>query len=337
MAVTVSDIWTARAHLPDGVIRTPILTDAALNHRLGCTLYVKAEPLQVTGSFKVRGAYTRMRQLSAEARTRGVITMSAGNHALGVAYAAERLGVSATAVMPRDAVAEKAAAVAAYGVRVVRGGPTSVDMAATMNELAERDALTVIHPFDDPHIIAGQGTLGLEIMEDLPELDAVVCPVSGGGLLSGVAIAVKSLAPGVQVIGVQPEGANAMQISVARGRPTTIPRPTSIADGLLAARPGDLTFAIIQRLVDDLWLVSDAAILAAMGFVMRHFRIIAEPSGAASLAAVFHFRDHLQGKRVAVVLSGGNASGTLIAAAPPASEAYPDTKRDVEQPSPSSE
>lgn len=315
MSVEIKEIQEAEQHLRGVTIRTPMLHDGALSDQLHCAMYFKAECLQVTGSFKVRGAYNRMRQLTDGERKRGVIATSAGNHALGVAFSAKRLGLSATVVMPENAVVEKLQAVKALGAEVLQHGHNSTEMFAYMNHLAHQRGYVVIHPFDDPQIIAGQGTVGLEMVQDLPPVDIVLCAVSGGGLISGVATAVKTLMPTIEVIGVQPTGASAAKQSLIEGYPVTVERAESIADGLLAMRPGDITFAIMRRQVDDIVLVSEESILRAMAYIVRYLKVVTEPSGAVGLAAVLDHGTRFHGKRVAIVLSGGNVSPATLSQA----------------------
>jgi threonine dehydratase len=272
----------------------------------GPRLLLKAEHLQLTGSFKPRGVLNRVALLSAGERERGVITISAGNHAQAVAYAAASAGIPATVVMPASASRAKVAAAAAYGAQIVLHG---VDLGETfrhMEALRDERGLFYLPPFDDPAVIAGQGTAGLEILEDLPEVDVVVVGVGGGGLISGIAAAVKQQRATVRVYGVEPESSDAMTRGLAAGRPVPV-QPASIADGLGAPFAGEWTIPLVRRYVDDLVLIDDATIAAGMRFGLERLKQLLEPAGAAALAALLAGRIPVRdGELVCVVLSGGN-------------------------------
>jgi threonine dehydratase len=272
----------------------------------GPRLLLKAEHLQLTGSFKPRGALNRVALLSTEERERGVITLSAGNHAQAVAYAAASAGIPATVVMPESASRAKVAAAAAYGAQVVLHGTDIGETLRHMEALRDERGLVYLPPFDDPAVIAGQGTVGLEILEDLSEVDVVVVGVGGGGLISGIAAAVKQQRGSVRVYGVEPETSDAMTRGLAAGRPVPV-RPASIADGLGAPFAGEWTIPLVHRYVDDVVLIDDATIAAGMRFGLERLKQLLEPAGAAALAALLAGRIPVRdGELVCVVLSGGN-------------------------------
>jgi threonine dehydratase len=306
----ITDLTAAQRHLAGRVHRTPVHTARTLGERFGVDLFLKVESLQRTGSFKVRGVFNRLLHLSAAERERGLITISAGNHAQAVAWAAAVEGLRATVVMPEHAVVSKVAASAAYGAEVVQHGDI-FGAFEKMEELRARDGATLIHPFDDPLLIAGQGTVGLELCEDVPDLDAVIVPAGGGGLLSGVAVAVRALQPDAKVIGVEPAGAAALTAGLAAGAPVQLERVTTIADGLGAPATGVHVLEHVGRLVDDVVTVSDDAIAAALRLLLERSKLLVEPAGAAGLAALLagavpiHRRGGAR-PRVAVILSGGN-------------------------------
>ena len=326
--VAVTEIETAAQRLAGLVHRTPLLassTGAAWAERATGVapgdgrIYLKAEQLQKTGSFKARGMSNRIATLPTAARARGVITLSAGNAGQAYAWAGRSAGVPVTVVMPAAAVMSKVEACRGYGARVVLHGAHVGEAFAEMERIRDAEALTLVHPFDDPAVIAGNGTVGLELVEDLPEVDVVVVGVGGGGLISGVAAAVKARRPTARVIGVEPEGSNAVSLALAAGEIVTI-RPATVADGLGAPFAGSWTVAMVRRHVDDLVLLDDATILAGMRFGMERLKQVLEPAGAAALAAVLAGRvPYRRGERVAVVLSGGNVEvsriGELLGAA----------------------
>lgn len=300
------DILAARRALAGVVSRTPVLRSDALDEMAGARLFFKAECLQVTGSFKARGAYNRVRSLSPEEMGRGLITVSAGNAALGAAWAARAAGAPIVVVMPENAVPEKLAAVAAMGARVEKEGITDATQAfERLARLREEHGYTLVHPFDDPYVIAGAGTATWELLEEVPDLDALAVPASGGGLLSGALLAARGLAPAAKVYGVQPRGADGIVRSLAAGIPTPPERVQTVADGLTAPKPGVLNFELIRRHAADVFTVPDEAILAAMGLIIRHLKVIVEPAGAAGLAGVLA-DGRFRGARVGVLLSGGN-------------------------------
>jgi len=312
--VGLREIREARELIGDDLHRTPIHGSATFSRRSGGEVLLKLENFQRTGSFKPRGALTNMRRRDPEAIRRGVITISAGNHAQGVAFAASRTGVPAVVVMPASASKSKAEAARGYGAEVVLHGDVTAAF-AKLDELRAERGLTFIHPFDDDATIAGQGTLGLEIAEDVPEVGTVVVGIGGGGLISGVAVAIKSLRPEARVIGVEPTGAPAMHLSRQQGRPVRLESIETIADGLAPPFVGERNFAIVERYVDDLVLVEDAEIREAMRFLLERCKVLAEPAGAAAAAALLSGRIRGAGGSgpTVVVVSGGNVSMELLA------------------------
>ena len=306
--VGLEQIRAARERIAPYIHHTPLMSATALGERVGARLLLKAEMFQKTGSFKPRGAVNKLLSLSDEERARGVISISAGNHAQGVAYAAGILGVAATVVMPAAVVRAKAEATRGYGAEVILHGAMT-ELLAKAREIQAERGLTFVAPFDDPFVIAGQGTVGLELMEDTPEeLDAVIVPVGGGGLISGVAAAVKGISPHTRVIGVEPEGAATMLKSLRAGAPAQADTPHTIADGLAAPFVGVLNYAHTGAFVDDVVLVSDDEIVAAMHLLMERAKLLPEPSGAAAYAALLAGKvtGLPQGARVAAIVSGGN-------------------------------
>ncbi|MBI4887328.1 MAG: threonine/serine dehydratase [Acidobacteria bacterium] len=298
--VALADVEAAAARIRGVAVRTPLIEAQGL--------WLKCENLQPMGAFKLRGAVNFLAQLPADARAAGVITYSSGNHGQAVALAAARLGVPAVVVMPETAPRVKVEGVRRYGGEVIVAGTTSVDRRLRAEREAAARGLTMVPPFDHPWIIAGAGTCGLEILEQQPEVSVVYVPVGGGGLIAGIAAAIKGRGRGVRVIGVEPAGAAKMSASHAAGHPVTLERTSSIADGLLPLRPGHITFAHVQALVDEIVTVSDEAIAAAVRWVFREARLVAEPSGAATVAAVLQAGPSAGPGTVAVV-SGGNVSG----------------------------
>lgn len=302
--LALSDFVTAQQNIAGQIHRTPIITSATLNRICDVHLYFKAELFQKTGSFKVRGALNKLHCLTKDEKKRGVITISSGNHAQGVAYAAAIFGIPATIVMPRTAPSSKIDATKGYGAEVI---VTEGDLMSACTEVLKERKLTMIHPFDDPCIIAGQGTMGLEILEDLPDVDAVLVPVGGGGLISGVATSMKLKNPTVRVIGVEPVSAPNMMRSVQEQRVIHLPRSNTVADGLTPGFVGELNLRLVERYVHDLVLVSDSEIMEALWLLLQRAKLVTEPSGAASFAALFSNKVNICSKsKVVCVLSGGN-------------------------------
>ncbi|MCU0482697.1 MAG: pyridoxal-phosphate dependent enzyme [Chloroflexi bacterium] len=320
--VTVDGIREAAGFLRGKVQRTPLLSSATAARLVaaarGATpgdgrVYLKAEHLQLTGSFKPRGATLRIASLTPAERAAGVIVVSAGNHAQAVALAGAAAGVAVTAVMPAVAVPAKVAACRSYGAEVVLHGVDTGEAWAEMERIRAARGLLFIHPFDDPEVVTGQGTVGLEIVEDLPEVDLVVVGVGGGGLASGIAVAVGSLRPGARIVGVEPERSAALSLALAAGAVVPI-RPDSVADGLNAPFAAPLTMGLAGRLLEGIVLVPDAEILAGVRFALERLKQVLEPAGAAALAALLFGRVAVRdGERVCVVLSGGNVEPERLA------------------------
>mgnify|MGYP002633162585 CR=1 FL=1 len=310
--VSVSAIEDAARRIAGVARRTPLVrlpVDGA-----GTTVLAKCENLQAAGAFKIRGAYNFIARLNAEERGQGVITYSSGNHAQAVALAAGLVGARAVVVMPTTAPAIKVDGARSLGAEVVFEGTTSAERKQRAETLAAAQGLRMVPPFDHPWIIEGQGTVGLEILEDCPDAARVLVPVGGGGLLAGIAAAIKQQRPDVRVIGVEPTGAPKMHASLAAGHPITLARVASIADGLLPVRPGDLTFDHARQLVDDIVTVSDDAIATAVLWLFRRAKLVVETSGAASVAAAFSHPSLRAGGPTVVVLSGGNIAVEALAA-----------------------
>jgi threonine dehydratase len=313
LAVSIDDIQAARRTLRDVIIATPLLPATRLSAELGARIHYKAESTQHSGSFKIRGAYNTISHLSAAERASGVIAPSAGNHAQGVAMAAQLLGVRATIVMPERAPLTKVVATRRLGADVVLHGDSFDDAVAHARELQQERGYTYIHAFDHPRVIAGQGTIGLELAEALPEISLLVVPIGGGGLIGGIAIALKNLRPGLRIVGVQAAGCAPVRESLAAGRPVAASAAHTIADGIAVKRPGDLTLPIISALVDDVVTVSDDEIVMAIAHVVQNSRLVVEGAGAAGVAALMAGRVGLRpGEVAATVLCGGNIDPTLL-------------------------
>jgi threonine dehydratase len=311
---TIEDALSAREGLRGRVTRTPVLRAERLDDLAGRPIHAKMESLQQTGSFKVRGATNRLRTLDAAAVQGGLITVSAGNAALGAAHAARALGAPLTVVMPANAVPEKLAAVRAYGGHVVSDGITSAAVAFDRaHAIAAENGLTFVHPFDDPMVIAGAATATMELLEDVPDLRRVYVPCSGGGLLAGAVMAAAAMSHTVEVIGVQPTGAAGFVKSLAAGKPVETGRVSTIADGLTAPRPGAIPFQVVRRANVRVVTVSDHDILASMRELILALRAVVEPSAAASFAGLLAERDSLPDGDVAVLITGSNVSWSLVA------------------------
>lgn len=308
--LTLDKIYQAGYVLKNVVRETDVIK--ATNTYNNVDLYLKTENLQVTGSFKVRGAYFKMSQLSEEEKKRGVIACSAGNHAQGVALAAQKAGVKAVICLPDGAPISKVEATKSYGAEVCMVEGVYDDAYQKALELANENNYTFIHPFDDEYVIAGQGTIALELINQMPDLDAVVVPVGGGGLISGIAYAIKSLNPNIKVYGVQAEGAPSMKNSLKTGAPAPLTYVHTIADGIQVKCPGELTYDICSRYVDDIVTVNDDEISAAILSLMEKQKLLAEGAGATPVAAVMFNKLPLEGKKVACVVSGGNIDVTIL-------------------------
>jgi threonine dehydratase len=304
--ISYDDVLQAAERLDGIAHRTPVLTSASINERTGAAVFLKAENLQRVGAFKFRGAYNRISQLTDDEKRRGVVTASSGNHAQAVALSASLAGTTAKILMPLDAPAIKVAGVEGFGGIVVRFDRYKDDREALLNALAESEGRVIVHPYDDPFVMAGQGTCVTELIADAPDLTHLFVCVGGGGLISGSATAAKALLPEIRVIGVEPEAGNDVQQSLRTGQRVTIPVPQTIADGQQTTAPGKLTFPVIQQYVDDVVTVSDAEIVDAMRFAFERLKIVLEPSGACAFAAVLTGKVDIRGGRVGATLSGGN-------------------------------
>jgi threo-3-hydroxy-L-aspartate ammonia-lyase len=311
--LTLDDVRAAAQRLANRIYRTPVIASQPFDAASGCRVFFKCENLQLGGSFKIRGALNKLRSLTAAERSRGVIAYSSGNHAQGVALAAQMVGTTAIICMPTDAPALKVDATRGYGAEVVFYDRLKDDRAAVAARLAAETGRVLVPPYDDPAIMAGQGTAALELFEDVPALDVLVTPVGGGGLMAGCSTVARSLSPRTSVIGVEADTANDTFLSLQKGERVTIPPPPTIADGIRPQSPGELTFPILRENLTGVALVSDAEIVAAVRFLALRTRVIVEPTGAVGAAAV------LTGKlsaprdaRVGVVLSGGNVDPGLL-------------------------
>jgi threonine dehydratase len=311
VGVSIEDVKRAAELITDIAVRTPMEEARWLSALTGGPVLLKCENLQRTGSFKVRGAYTRMAHLSAEERARGVVAASAGNHAQGVALAAQALGIRATVFMPEGAPIPKEKATRGYGAEVVFHGRYLEDSLAEARSFAERTGAVLIHPFDNTDIVAGQGTAGLEILEQAPAVETVVVPCGGGGLLSGIAIAVKAMKPDVRVVGVQAEGAAAYPPSLSAGHPVALATMSTMADGIAVGLPGEVTFTLVRDLVDEVVTVSEASLSRAVLATLERAKLVVEPAGAAAVAAIIDDPSRF-GTATVAVLSGGNIDPLLL-------------------------
>jgi threo-3-hydroxy-L-aspartate ammonia-lyase len=313
LAVTFDDVVAAAARLRGVAHRTPVITSATLDERTGARAFLKAENLQRMGAFKFRGAYNRLAQLGERERRGGVVAFSSGNHAQGVALAAKLLGIPAVIVMPTDAPLAKLAATRGYGAEVVLYDRQTMNRSEIAQSLAADRGATLVPPYDDPAIIAGQGTAALELIEDVGPLDVLLVCTGGGGFLSGSALAATALSPGIKVYGVEPAAGDDWVQSLARNERVTIPVPDTIADGMQTQSPGELTFPIVQALCAGVVTVTDDELCDAMRFAFERLKLVIEPSGAAALAALLTGRVDVRGKRVGVTLSGGNVDAAAFA------------------------
>jgi threonine dehydratase len=313
--LSLADIRAARDRIAGRVHVTPTVSATRIGEPVGVRLFLKCESLQKTGSFKARGALNKLSQLDDAARARGVVTVSAGNHAQALAWAARNAGVHATVVMYASASPAKVAASRGYGAEVVLYGATGKEAFDKARELERERGFTFVHPFDDAQICAGAGTAGLELVEQLSDVDAVVIPIGGGGLISGMVVAIKEMNPRVRVYGVEPTGASSMRMSLDAGHAVHLDTLNTIADGLAAPMAGELNYEIVRRYVDDVVLVDDASIAAAARELLFSAKLLAEPAGAAATAAVMTRAIPLRdGERVAAVLSGGNVDSAKLVA-----------------------
>ncbi|MEU8292860.1 pyridoxal-phosphate dependent enzyme [Streptomyces pseudogriseolus] len=311
--VTLDDVRSAAARLKGVAHRTPLLCSRTLDALVGAEVHLKCENFQRVGAFKFRGAYNAASRLTPDQLSRGITAYSSGNHAQAVALAARELGTTAVIVMPEDAPPSKRAATEGYGAEIVTYDRYSGDRVAVAEALAAERGLTLVPPYEHPHVIAGQGTAALELVEDTGELDVLLTPVGGGGLIAGSATAVKGLHPATRVIGVEPEAGDDTKRSLETGRRVSIPVPRTIADGQALHTPGELTFSLNRRLLDGIVLVGDDEIKDAMRFAFERLKIVLEPSGATPLAALLTGRAGPLPPRVGLILSGGNIDAERFA------------------------
>lgn len=303
-----------RKELVDVINATPLQHSRTFSETAGCTVLLKPECLQKNGSFKIRGAYAVLATLSTSQRAKGVVTCSAGNWAQGVAYAGSLLHTAVTVVMPTRVARSKLEATRGYGADIVLHGTTSTELFQKARELSETRNRTYLHAFDEPAMIIGHGSIGLELLEEVPDLDVMVVPVGGGALISGIALAAKQIRPDIRVYGAQPEGAAAMYHSLREGAVTELASVNTVAEGLAVKRPGERTFQLVRKFVDGIVLVRDEHIVKAVVTLLERAKLLVEPSGAVSLAAVFNkqINDIGPDSKVAVVLSGGNIDLSVL-------------------------
>jgi threonine dehydratase len=315
--VELADIQAAAGRTRSLVHRTPVFTSRTFDALAGASVFFKCENFQRGGAFKIRGASNFILSIPEDDLPRGVITYSSGNHGQAVAIAAETVGIRATIVMPADAPASKLAATRAHGARIVTYDRASEDREAIAHRIANETGATVVPPYDHPWTIAGQGTAALELLSEIPDLDALVVPIGGGGLISGSSIAAHAIRPSIRIFGVEPEQGNDTLLSLRAGERVGIPLPETIADGLRATKPGALTFPIIQKHVEDVVLVSDPEIRDAMNFLLLRMKILVEPSGAVTAAAAMQTRLPRGIRKIGVILSGGNVDLEFAPSTPP--------------------
>lgn len=309
--IDLSSIREARENIRSILHFTPVFSSRYLSERSGAEVWLKAELFQKTGSFKPRGAINRLKRLSPEEKARGIVSVSAGNHAQAVAYAAAMEGIPCVVVMPSSAPQMKLTATRNYGAEVVLHDDMRTIFDRT-EEVRQARQATFVHPFDDADVISGQGTVGLEVCEQIPGADIVVAGIGGGALLAGIAVACKSMNPRVQVIGVEPEGAAGMTLALREGKPVRLQQISTIADGLAAPYAGTAALELVRRYVDDVVLVNDDQILDACRILLERAKLMVEPAGAACAAALLSNKIHAAGKKVALVLSGGNLDLTRL-------------------------
>ena len=312
--IGLEDVEAAAGRLEGVAHRTPILRSRTLDERTGAAVFLKAENLQRGGAFKFRGAYNRISSLSPEQLEAGVVAYSSGNHAQAVALAARLLGTRATILMPSDAPSTKVDATSGYGAEIVRYDRYRDDRAHLADRLAQERGLALVPPYDDPFVMAGQGTAALELLQDVSALDVLVTPVGGGGLIAGCGTVAKALRPGIRIVGVEPESGDDTKRSLERGECVRLPAvPSTIADGLQLDIPGELTFEINRGVVDEVVLVSDADIVDAMRFLFERLKVVVEPSAAVPVAALLAGKLEAPGARVGAILSGGNVGAGRFA------------------------
>ncbi len=310
--LTLEKIKEAAARIDGHIHRTPVITSRSFNERAGCEVFFKCENLQRAGAFKIRGATNRILSLTPEEKRRGVAAFSSGNHAQAVALASREAGVSAVIAMPDDAPKAKVAATRAYGAEIVFYDRQSQDRETVAVEIAQRDGRVLVPPYDDYMILAGQGTCGLEFLEEVPDLNCLLAPCSGGGLFAGVSVAAKGLNPEIRCFPVEPDTADDTRQSFLKGERVAIPPPPTIADGLRVQSPGTLTFPLLQKTAEDVLTVSDDEIIETIKLFLFRMKLLVEPSGAAAAAAVLTRKLPAGAKRVGVVISGGNIDSDLL-------------------------
>jgi threo-3-hydroxy-L-aspartate ammonia-lyase len=313
LAIQFDDVMQAAMRLKGVAHRTPVMTSETANKLTGAELFFKCENYQRMGAFKFRGAYNALAQFSAEQKKRGVCAFSSGNHAQGIALSAKLLGMPAAIVMPLDSPVVKMAATRGYGAEVITYDRYKEDRIAIGQRLADERGMTLIPPYDHAHVMAGQGTAALELMQDVAQLDTLIVCLGGGGLISGCAVAAKHLNPKIKVIGVEPEAGNDAQQSKRAGKIISIDTPKTIADGAQTQFVGKLTFPVIQELVDDIVTVSDAQLIEAMRFAAAYMKMVIEPTGALAMAAAMQGAVNIKGQRVGVIISGGNVDIAQLA------------------------
>ena len=309
--LTLNDVLEARERIKDICVNTKLIYSSEFSRESGNEVYIKPENLQVTGAFKLRGALNKVSKLSEEQKRKGLIASSAGNHAQGVAYSASKLGIKATIVMPETTPLIKVQATKSYGVDVVLKGKVYDEAYEEAKRLEEENGYTFVHPFNDVDIMAGQGTIALEVIEELKDVDAILVPIGGGGLISGISVAAKAINPNIKVIGVQAEGANPMKLSFDSGKLTYVDTVDTIADGAAVKKPGDITFEVIKKHVDEIVTVSDQELMEAVFILLEKHKLVAEATGVMSLAALK--RLDFKGKKVVSLISGGNIDVVTIA------------------------
>jgi threonine dehydratase len=311
-AITFADVEAAAERLRGHAHHTPIVTSATLDAEAGMRIWLKCEQFQRAGAFKFRGAYNRLATLPPEQRERGVIAFSSGNHAQAVALCARLFGIPAVICMPTDAPAVKVAATSGYGAEIVLYDRMTEDREALARRLADERGLTLVPPYNDPAIVAGQGTATLELLADVPDLDVVAAPVGGGGLLAGTSVAAHALRPGIRVVGVETEAANHAALSLARCERVRIEPPDTLADGIRTQQLGTLTWPIVRQNVEEVVLVSDDEVKAAMRFLLLRLKLVVEPTGAVTAAAALTGKLRRFGSRAGVILSGGNVAPEVL-------------------------
>lgn len=309
--LALNDVLEARERIKDICVNTKLIYSSEFSRESGNEVYIKPENLQVTGAFKLRGALNKVSKLSEEQKRKGLIASSAGNHAQGVAYSASKLGIKATIVMPETTPLIKVQATKSYGVDVVLKGKVYDEAYEEAKRLEEENGYTFVHPFNDVDIMAGQGTIALEVIEELKDVDAILVPIGGGGLISGISVAAKAINPNIKVIGVQAEGANPMKLSFDSGKLTYVDTVDTIADGAAVKKPGDITFEVIKKYVDEIVTVSDQELMEAVFILLEKHKLVAEATGVMSLAALK--RLDFKGKKVVSLISGGNIDVVTIA------------------------